>query len=128
MTDLEQCDHEIALATFALLTGCDAVHSHPVTADDALLYLFDWQQERAVLLAQDATTTMHRPQHLPILDAPEALRFVDRFWQNQPCSVCGQPGAECTHRAPALADFVALIRAANPAVAGSANPNGSATA
>ena len=109
MTDGERCVQEIALATFALVTGRDPIDGQPVLTENAVLYLTDWWAERALLEEDDPT--VRNPRTLPHLNAPEALALIDRFWRTQPCSVCHRPGSECSHRAPALADFVAYAAA-----------------
>jgi|ERR1051326_3332635 hypothetical protein len=40
--------------------------------------------------------------------------WQQNFWHQQPCSACDTRGAGCPHPAPALADFVALMRAVEP--------------
>ena len=113
MTDLEKCDYEMALATFAILTGRDPVNCQPISVDQALLYYFDWQHERAVLTAQEPSPNP-RPKHLPVLP-----RLLDS-WLKHPCSTCDRPGAQCSHRAPVLADVLALVQAVvGPATPGS---------
>ena len=109
MTDNERCVEEIALATFALVTGRDPIDGQPVRTENAVLYLTDWWVERALLEEDDPT--VRSPGALPQLNAPQALALIDRFWRTQPCSVCRRRGSECSHRAPARADFVAYAAA-----------------
>ena len=109
MTDGERCVQEIALATFAFVTGRDPIDGRPVRTENAVLYLTDWWAERALLEEDDPI--VRNPGALPQLNAPEALALIDRFWRTQPCSVCERRGSDCSHRAPALAQFVAYAAA-----------------
>ena len=108
--ELARCEHEIVLATYALMTGRDAVDCKPVSVSDALLYLTDWEMERAYILSNQETT-MLTTSNTPTQTPPRVLSFIETFWRDRPCSVCNTPGATCPHRAPALADFISLVRA-----------------
>jgi hypothetical protein len=113
-SELARCEREIMLATYALMTGRDPVDCRPVSVSDALLYLTDWEMERTYIIRAQEQTTM-RPTstsqtQTPQLSAAETLAAVESFWQDQPCSVCATPGATCPHRAPAFAQFQALLR------------------
>ena len=113
--EIARCDHEIMLATYALMTGRDPVDCQSVSVSDALLYLADWEMERQILRNQETPAMLTPTQAELTQPTPvEILAAVHTFWRQQPCSVCNTPDATCPHRAPAFAEFEALIRGLEP--------------
>jgi len=111
--DIARCDREIALALFAVTTGRDPVEGHPVALADALLYLTDWESERARLLPQPENPMLDTTLGTPITPH-EAIAVMRSLWQKEPCSVCAAVGSGCVHRAPSLASFIALMTEVAP--------------
>ena len=102
---LARCDREILLATYAVLTGRDAVNCNFVSLPEALLYLSDWQAERVLLLKQ-----LSRISATPDPSTyPPAVSLLDAFWRHQPCSACVAPCADCPHRLHTFAGFLSLL-------------------
>ena len=117
--EIVRCDHEIMLATYALLTGRDPVDCKAVSVSDALLYLGDWETERQIIRNQEAPVMVTSiPAERRQLTPADLLTAVQTFWQQQPCSVCAAPDATCPHRAASFAEFEALMRRVEPNAAG----------